>query len=289
MSIVNSKIKNMKKNKYSSFKWMLIATLFFSLMGLCVKLSSDLFTSHELVFYRSFLSLIIIYPVMLKEEISIKTNYIKLHLMRSIIGFISLIMFFYAITRLQLGTSMTLNYTSPLFLALFLPMLTKQKFNYQKVGFIVLGFIGVVLILKPIVNNNFPGLIGLLSGTGAAIAYIYVSKLGQLREPDLRTVFYFTLISSLLGIFFIDFDQMHKLFKFQNLALLIGLAIFATIAQLAITKAYRVGKALINGTYSYLTIVFSSVWGFLFLGELMDLLTIFGIALVIFAGLKVRA
>jgi drug/metabolite transporter (DMT)-like permease len=82
---------------------------------------------------------------------------------------------------------------------------------------------------------------------------------------------------------------MHKLFKFQNLALLIGLDIFATIAQLAITKAYRVGKALINGTYSYLTIVFSSVWGFLFLGELMDLLTIFGIALVIFAGLKVRA
>lgn len=280
--------KTFEKNKYSSFKWMLLATLFFSLMGLCVKLGSDSFTSHELVFYRSFLSLLIIYPIMLREKILIKTNYIKLHLTRSIIGFISLLMFFYAITRMHLGTSITLNYTSPLFLALFLPLLTKQKFNPQKLGFIIVGFIGVVLILKPTINNNLAGVIGLLSGWGAAIAYIYVSKLGQLREPELRTVFYFTLISSFFGIFFIDLDQVYKFFKIQNFILLTGLAIFATIAQLAITKAYRIGKALNNGTYSYLTIVFSSIWGFLFLGELMDLQTIFGIILVIFAGLKVK-
>jgi drug/metabolite transporter (DMT)-like permease len=275
----------LKKTKYTSFKWMLIATFFFSIMGLCVKLCSGSYNEYELVFYRSFISLLILIPIIRLKNISFKTKYFQLHLARSVIGFISLALFFYAITKLPLGTAMSLNYTSPIFLGLFMPLLTKQKFQSTKLTLIALGFIGIIFILKPVLNNNFiAGSVGLLSGLGAAIAYILVAKLGQLKEPDVRTVFYFTLISSVGSFALMLNTNINPITMDHNLIYLLGLGVSATVAQVAITRAYREGKTLNNASYSYLTVIFSVLWGVVFFKEILDLLTLVGIVFIIISG-----
>ena len=265
--------------------WMLIATFFFALMGTFVKLGGESFNSIELVFYRSLISLLIIVGIMRLKKISFASSYMKLHMARSSIGFISLLFFFYAINNLPLSTAISLNYTSPLFLGLLMPLILKRKVKKWLFLTVIIGFIGVFFILKPTFENQnyLAGLIGLISGFGAAMAYLFVTQLGQLKEPDLRTIFYFTLISTICSALMMIFDEIHKI-QYKYIFILIGLGVSATIAQIAITKAYRVGNTLGNAGLSYLTIIFSTIIGTVWLGELLDKQTAFGIILIIISG-----
>ena len=265
--------------------WMLIATFFFALMGTFVKLGGENFNSTELVFYRSLISLLIIVGIMRFKKISFSSSYIKLHMVRSSIGFISLLFFFYAINNLPLSTAISLNYTSPLFLGLLMPLILKRKVKKWLFITVIIGFIGVFFILKPTFENQnyLAGLIGLISGFGAAMAYLFVTQLGQLKEPDLRTIFYFTLISTICSGFMMIFDETNKI-QYIYIFILIGLGVSATITQIAITKAYRVGNTLGNAGLSYLTIIFSTIIGTVWLGEILDKQTTFGIILIIISG-----
>ncbi len=266
--------------------WMLIATFFFALMGTFVKLGGENFTTTELVFYRSSISLFFIMSIMRWNKVSYSSNYIKLHLTRSSIGFISLLFFFYAIKHLPLSTAISLNYTSPLFLGLLMTLILRRKIKRLLFLAVAIGFIGVFFILKPTFENQnyFAGLIGLISGLGAAMAYLFVTQLGQLKEPDLRTIFYFTLISTFCSGIMMLFDEIHNI-QFKYILILFGLGVSATIAQIAITKAYRVGNTLGNAGLSYLTIIFSTIIGVVWFGEFIDWQTAFGILLIIISGI----
>jgi len=266
--------------------WMLIATFFFALMGTFVKLGGESFTPTELVFYRSSISLIFIIAIMRWNNVSYSSNYMKLHLTRSSIGFISLLFFFYAINHLPLSTAISLNYTSPLFLGLLMPLILKRRVKKWLFLAVTIGFLGVFFILKPTFENQdyFAGLIGLISGLGAAMAYLFVTQLGQLKEPVLRTIFYFTLISTICSGFMMLFGEIHNT-QFEHALILLGLGVSATVAQIAITKAYHVGNTLGNAGLSYLTIIFATIIGVVWFDEFIDSQTALGILLIIISGI----
>jgi len=265
---------------------MIIATLFFALMGTFVKIGANSFSETELVFYRSFISLIFIILIAKINKINLKTSYIKLHLLRSFVGFLSLLAFFYAISELPLSTAISLNYTSPLFLGLLIPLILKRRLSIWLFGIIFIGFIGVFFLLNPTfgTQNYFAGFIGLASGIGAAFAYLFMTQLGQLKEPDIRTVFYFTAISTIGSFFILCFEEFHNP-KLDHLWILLGLGISATIAQIALTKAYRVGNTLGNAGLSYLTIIFSTLIGIIWFKEFLNLQSLIGILLIIISGI----
>ena len=268
--------------------WMIIATFFFAFMGMFVKLGSPYFSEIELVFYRSFISLILIILIIVNKKISLKTNFKKLHFYRSFVGFLSLLAFFYAISHLPLSTAISLNYTSPLFVALLITFFLNKKPSFYVCCLLLIGFFGAFLILKPtlIGNSAFAGFIGLLSGFGAGLAYLFMAQLGKVNEPDTRVVFYFTLLSSICaGLLMLLEDTNSEIF--QHWWLLLGLGVSATIAQLALTKAYRVGNTLKNAGLSYLTILFSSILGLIVFSETLDVLSLVGILLIIISGIVV--
>ena len=268
--------------------WMIIATFFFAFMGMFVKLGSPYFSEIELVFYRSFISLIFIILIIVNKKISLKTNFKKLHFYRSFVGFLSLLAFFYAISHLPLSTAISLNYTSPLFVALLITFFLNKKPSFYVCCLLLIGFFGAFLILKPtlIGNSAFAGFIGLLSGFGAGLAYLFMAQLGKVNEPDTRVVFYFTLLSSICaGLLMLLEDTNSEIFK--HWWLLLGLSVSATIAQLALTKAYRVGNTLKNAGLSYLTILFSSILGLIVFSETLDILSLVGILLIIISGIVV--
>ena len=249
--------------------WMLVAALGFAIMGLLVKIGAQKFSSAELVFYRSLFGLVAIYLYIFFQKLPLATPVIGMQMSRAIVGFTSLVLFFYAISKLALATAITLNYTSPLFLAIFLPLFLKnelpnerpKKFLYLA---IIIGFIGMMLLLKPTFDGEqwLAGLLGLLSGIGAAVAYIHVKQLGNLNEPDWRTVFYFTLISTIGSGLWMLLQHFTAL-NWQDIPLLLGLGVSATIAQLAMTRAYRTGNTLTVASLAYITVVLASLigWG----------------------------
>jgi S-adenosylmethionine uptake transporter len=255
-------------------------------MGVLVKLSAVYFSSIELVFYRSMIGFLIICVIISVRHLPLSTLYWKNHCWRGLSGLGSVLMFFYCITQLPLATAVTLNYTSPLFLTLLTTMILKDHFHWLLAVAVVLGFAGVVLLLRPSLHEDqwSGGLIGLASGFFAAIAYLNIRHLGNLGEPDWRVVFYFTLISTIITSIWMLFNTFHPITP-VNFLLLLGIGITATLAQLALTRAYRTGKVLVVGALAYSTVVFASLWGILIWDELLSLTSWLGVGLIVAGGL----
>ena len=179
---------------------------------------------------------------------------------------------------------MTLNYTSAIFLAIYLA-LAGMRLRAGILGALLVGLIGVALLLKPTLHADqlFGGLIGLASGVMAGMAYFSVRELGARGEPEMRTVFYFSLVSSVCAGFWLAFTELHAV-NLRSGLLLLGVASFATIAQLAMTRAYTRGKTMMSAALAYSTVIFSSLFGALFWGEVLDASAWFAIGLIIVSG-----
>ncbi|GBG12648.1 uncharacterized protein NMK_0179 [Novimethylophilus kurashikiensis] len=264
---------------------MLVAGIFFAVMGVCVKLGAARYSTAQLVFYRSLFGFLTILVITRAQNLPLATPRWQMHFSRSIVGFISMMMFFYAITKLPLATAITLNYTSPLFLAMITAMLMRVAINRILIAAMILGFIGVITLLNPTMQEDQwrASLIGLLSGAMAGWAYYQVTQLGRIGEPEWRTVFYFTLVSTLGSGAWMSLETFHPLHA-ADLILLVSMGTSATLAQLAMTRAYRKGQPLVAGSLAYSTVVFASLFGIVLWGEVLSFDQWVAIALITSSG-----
>lgn len=265
---------------------MLVAALGFAIMGALVKIGAQKFSSVELVFYRSLFGLIAIWIYIYNKRLPLATPVMHKQMSRALVGFAALVLFFYAIAHLPLATAITLNYTSPLFLGVLTPFLLHEKPKKTLLIGLAVGFIGVTLLLKPSLNREdwLASCLGLLSGIGAALAYVHVKQLGKANEPDWRTVFYFTLVSTIGACIWMLFEQIHTL-EWQDLPVLLGLGLTATIAQLAMTRAYRTGDTLVVASLAYVTVLLASLFGVIWWHEHLSLDAWSAIGLIILSGI----
>jgi len=264
--------------------WMIAASFLFACMGVCVKFAAETHSAVEITFYRSFISLTLMFGLVRLRGVSLGTPHWRWQVTRGAVGFSALFSYFYAITLLPLATAVTLNYTSAIFLALYLGF-AGMRMRRGMLGALVLGLVGVVMLLKPTLHADqlTGGLVGLGSGVLAGMAYFSVRELGARGEPETRTVFYFSLVSSVGSAIWLLFSELHAV-DLRSGVLLLGVACFATVAQLAMTRAYSRGKTLMSAALAYSTVIFSSLFGMLFWGEVMDAASWLAIGLIIASG-----
>ena len=265
--------------------WMLVASLLFACMGVCVKFAAATHSAVEITFYRSFISLFLMFGLVRLRGVRLATPHGRWQVSRGLVGFAALFSYFYAIALLPLATAVTLNYTSAIFLAIYLA-LAGMRLRRGILGALVVGLLGVGLLLKPTLHAEqlAGGLIGLGSGVLAGMAYFSVRELGARGEPETRTVFYFSLVSSVCAGIWLLFSELHAV-DLRSGLLLLGVASFATAAQLAMTRAYTRGKTLMSAALAYSTVIFSSLFGVLFWGEVLDASAWFAIGLIILSGI----
>jgi len=265
--------------------WMILASLLFACMGVCVKLASATHSAVEITFWRSFLSLLLMFGLIRLRGVPLATPHWRWQITRGVVGFISLFSYFYAITLLPLATAVTLNYTSAIFLALYLA-LAGLRVRGGMLGALAVGLLGVGLLLKPTLHAEqlVGGLIGLGSGIMAGMAYFSVRQLGARGESETRTVFYFSLVSTVCAALWLAFSELHPI-DLRSALLLLGVASFATVAQLAMTRAYSRGKTLVSAALAYSTVIFSSLFGMLLWGEVMDASGWAAIGLIVLSGI----
>ena len=266
--------------------WMLVAGALFACMGVLIKYAAAHYSSNELVFYRSFFGLLISYALLHRTKISLNTPHWRSHLWRGLSGTIAMMLFFYCLTVLPLATAVTLNYTSSLFLSIFTVLVLKDKFHMPLSIALCVGFLGVVLLLHPTLEHDqlLPGLFGLTSGLLAGFALLNVRQLGLLGEPGIRVVFYFNLLATLASGAWMLQDSLHTV-TWSDFPLLVAIGASATFAQLAMTRAYRIGHTLVVGSLAYSTIVFSSLFGMLLWHETLPLISWLGMACIVASGM----
>ncbi len=280
--------------------WMLVASLLFSIMGVCVKLASTDYSTSEIVVYRGIIGMLMIAAIMRWQGGSLRTRMPYHHLLRGGVGVVSLWMWFYSISKLPLAMAVTLNYMSPIWIAGILLggawFKTRRTLAWQPLAAILLGFFGVILLLRPSIHADqvIGGMVALCSGMLAAWAYMQVRQMGLMGEPEYRVVFYFSMtcaIAGLLGTLFgktIDSDTQHISWHALNahgLVLLVAIGLTAAAAQMAMTRAYRLGNPLLTANLQYVGIVFSSVWDVLIWQSSLHWLSWLGIAVILCSGL----
>ncbi|GKS69418.1 threonine/homoserine efflux transporter RhtA [Nitrosomonas sp. PY1] len=264
---------------------MLLAAFLFACMSVLVKLGAIHFSSIELVFYRSLFGVWVTYAIIRSHGFSVMTPHWRIHCWRGVTGLISLLMFFYCLTQLPLGTAVSLNYTWPLFVALFSTLILKEHLQWSLVFAILLGFMGVIVLLRPALPEDqwFAGLIGIASGFFAALAYVNVKQLGNLGESEWHVVFYFTLISTLgTGAWLLL--TTFSMITWHGLLVILGIGITATLAQIAMTRAFHKGVTLVVTSLGYSTVLFASLWDLFLWDQAVTPIAWLGIALIVLGG-----
>ncbi len=280
--------------------WMLVASFLFSIMGVCVKLASDTYSTAEIVAYRGVIGMAMILVLIRLQGGTLRTRMPFHHVWRGFIGVVALWMWFFAITKLPLAMAVTLNYMSPIWIAVILFAAAwwhgKKQLEMGLILAIALGFTGVVLLLRPSIHADqmLGGFVGLGSGMLAALAYMQVRQMGLLGEPEYRVVFYFSatcFVAGMLGALLTGgvvaaqniSDWHHHGMRGFLLLLVIGLT--AASAQIAMTRAYRLGNTLVVANLQYVGIVFSSAWDLLLWHDVPKWTSWLGIAVILASGL----
>lgn len=276
---------------------MVLASFLFATMGVGVKVAAESFNVTELVFYRGLISVVFMMVVMRTQGVPLRTPFPAMHAWRAVVGTLSLGAWFYAIAHLPLATAMTLNYMSGVWIAAFIVGGALFYGNAQAQGpllaTVLAGFAGVVMTLRPTLDQNqlFAGVIGLLSGLGAALAYMQVTALGRLGEPAGRTVFYFavgSVAAGAVGIVFTGFTPWDRI-TWQAATWLLPIGILASLGQWCMTRAYSHGSTLVVANLQYSGIVFAAIYSLLLFGDKIPLIGWVGIVVIVASGIAATA
>ncbi len=267
--------------------WMVLASFMFALMGAGVKFAGELNVPLGLtIIARGLPSVILIFVWAIATKHSLRPKSFKLHFLRNLFGVTALTLVFYCYSVLPLATATTLNYTSSLFVGLWVFIKgVEEKRDWFRFFTCLLGFASVLLVLRPSLSEEqyMPVLLGLGSGVCAAVAMMQIRSLGKLGESTWLTVFYFSIVVTIVGFVGLDRSVVTDV-SVQAWVALLAVGLSGLVGQLCITKAYGSGSPILSAVLLYLTIVFAVLMGVVFWEDVPDLLVWLGIAGVIAAG-----
>lgn len=269
--------------------WAIAAAACFSIMAAFVKVCAADLGSFELVFYRSVFGTLFIAFFVFTRGQTLKTKHFGMHVVRSFLGVLSIVLWFYALGRMQFGTCMTLIYTTPLFMALNFIILARLKSTrapWLMTASILVGFVGIICMLKPNFNSDefIPALLCLGVSLIDLATYWQMKQMGQLKEPSWRIVFYF----SVLGIVFAAVGTMftggfHALDS-KALGGILAMGLFATLGQICTTRSYAYGNMLLSSCLGFSAIPFSAVMGILLFDDAVEAASLIGMSLILASG-----
>jgi drug/metabolite transporter (DMT)-like permease len=261
------------------------ASLAVSLVGTLVKITSASLPNEMVVFLRNIATLLFILPGLYfsRPRVGIRTGCFGLHLLRSLAGLGAMYCFFYAIGHLRLAEAFLLLATGPLFIPVIAAVWLGEAVPWKTRSAILLGFLGIVLILKPGIGIVHPAaVVGLGAGFFSALAMVTIRRMST-TEPALRTVFWFTLLAAVASSVPLSWTWQKPTTDLLSLFLAMGLC--AVIAQTLLTKGYSLAPSARLGPFTYGNVVFSTLIGWLFWGEKIDALTGVGALLICICGI----
>lgn len=255
---------------------MFISSFAFSLMHLCVKALPNI-PVFELVFFRSFISLLISFTSLKSKNIPIFGVNKKILLIRGFIGVTALTLFFNTLQNIPLASAVTIQYLSPIFTALFAVWILKERMKKIQWVFFAMAFLGV-FILKGFDTSGqlsyFYISIGLISACLSGVAYNCIRLLRKTEHP-LVVVFYFPLVATpiMAVLSFFNWVQPQGIDWFY----LLLLGILTQVAQIYMTKGIQSDSAGNIMIFKYIGVLFALIYGYLFFGETYSFLSILGI------------
>ncbi len=205
---------------------------------------------------------------------------------RSVAGCIGIFCNFYALSKIPIGEAMALNKTAPFFTVLLSWAFLRERAGLRRFICLAVAFAGVLLVMRPGFRgaDTFATVCALGGGLGAGIAYTCVRELGIMKVDGAFIVLFFSAFSCLASLPFMlcGYDPM----TWRQVLILLGAGTGAAIGQFGVTAAYRFAPPREIAVYDYTNIVFTALFGLAFFGQVPDVLSVAGFALIVFAAAR---
>ena len=276
-------VEGNKDSPQAAIAWMVLAGLCFSATGVFVKLSGEVgVVVWTVIFGRSAVIAVMTYILSKIQKISLSFKEPKWLISRCVTGFSAMACYFYAIPLIPLTTAVVLQWTSPLFVALFSGYLIKEKVSPFLFGCIGIAFAGTVLIISPSFEAvEINALYALASGILSALAYLSIRELRSTASSE-SVVFWFAIFCVIVSLP-LSARELTTLSSYE-IQLLVGVGITAGIGQIGMTRAFHAAKAAYIGAFSYSTVVVSWIYGLFIFEEVLSFWDMLGTLLIVGSG-----
>ena len=259
-----------------------MSALGFSLMNFFVVKAGDLPTFQKALFRNGGAMIVSLFLFVKSGDTpDTKPSDLGILLMRAILGSIGLFSNFYALDHLLLSDASILNKLAPFFTLILSAIFLKEKTNWKQFLFVVLAFVGMLFVVCPDMHfseSMIASVVGVIGGFGAGAAYTCVRALGKRGMPSSEIVFGFSFVSTLIAIPFVIKD--HAPMSLPQVVYLLMASIGATVGQFGITLAYKEAPSKEISIFDYFTVVFSALWGLLFLCQIPYWTSIIGYGVI---------
>ena len=274
----------MSNNKLAIF--LIITSVFFGTVMLSfLKIAQEDVNVYVAGFFRFFLGLIIILPYIIKKKnLVLKTNHLKQHFLRAILGLPAMLLYFSALVLLPIEKLTAISFVVPLIVTILAVFFLGEKIYIYRTLALMLGFSGMLVIIRPgFVDISIGVYMVLFSALLWSINIIITKKISK-DDSAITILAYQSIFMSLLSFFIVIFFwEMPSLKTFIYLVLA---AMCGTVLHLTLNHAFKLVDVSMTQPYSFLNLVFASIIGYFVFDEIPDFNTWIG-ALIIFTGVLI--
>ena len=271
----------LNNNQFAIFL-IIISIIFGTLMGTFIKLAQEELNVFTTGFLRFFFGFLIITPYILKTKFEVfSTKNLKIHILRSALNLPAMLLGFAALAMLPLEKMTAIHFIVPIIVTILAVIFLKEKIYLYRSIALVMGFLGMLIILRPgIIDISIGIYMALISSLIWSVVIILTKKVS--KDDSAITILshqyvYMSLFSFPLVIYFWDQPSL------ETIIFILCAAMSGTILHIALNHAYKLVDVTMTQPYSFLGLVVSSIIGYFVFSDKPDFYTWLG-ASVIFCG-----
>jgi drug/metabolite transporter (DMT)-like permease len=255
------------------------SVLSFVIMDVLIKKLADSFPTNEIIFFRCLFGLVPVTFMMFWTKSSIKTSKINLHIYRALVASITMFAFFKSFHMLPLAEVSSISFASIMITTILAIFLLNEKVGIRRWVAIFIGFIGVIIILRPGSNIfNFYMLLPLFGATTLSVAIIIMKSVLKFDTPPTCSFYMHSLVGLIMvGTLFFNFNAP----DYKQLFLLFCMGFVGGIAQILATNAYRLSDVSILSPIDYSSILWAITFGIIFFSDYPDLYIVIGSLVIV--------
>lgn len=266
--------------------YVIAASFFFAAMGALIRLGAAELHAFQIAFLRNFFGLLFMLPWLYRDGFTVlRTERIGLYWLRAILGVITMLTWFWAMTVMPLAEAVSLSFSAPLFVTLGAVIFLNEVVGLRRWSATMVGFLGVIIILRPGINSINPAAIGVVASAVCMAGSILLIKVLSRSESPNAIVLYMVLMMAPLSL--LPALAVWQWPSAQTWLWMVMLGGFGTIAHLLFTNALKVAEASAVMPFDFVRLPFTVVLGIWLFDQNIDLWTWAGAAVIFSSGIYI--
>jgi len=266
--------------------WLVSGGFIFTCNGVMIRLLSEQMESVQTAFFRAAFSILLLLPMIASGQVKPwHSKRIKGHFWRTVMGTASMVLGFYAVSMLALADATALGFSQPLFSVCVAALILGEKVRWRRWSATIVGFVGVLVMVRPGAGSLQPGaLVALANALTVALSILLVKRLSDSETP-LMILTQFAIWSTLLLT--VPAIWVWRWPDGWGWALAVGVSASATLGQYFWVQAFKAGEMSAVAPFEYLRLPFAVFMGWLIWGQMPEIWTYVGAAIVIGSALYI--